>query len=103
MIAEPFSRYLRGVRPAFADVSAAYLKGSLLLSAFDEGRTAIMPYVLGTSDVGLRRFDEVAREDGVEPQFLPLLARLELPRFQASLRRSGAHPEVGRRGAAVEA
>jgi 6-phosphofructokinase len=86
VIAEPFSRYLRGVRPAFADVSAAYLKCSLLIAAFDEGRTAIMPYVLATSDVGLRRFDEVVRDDGVEAQFLPLLARLDLPKFRASLR-----------------
>jgi 6-phosphofructokinase len=83
VIAEPFSRYLRGVRPAFADVSAAYLKASLLFSAFEEGKTEIMPYVLAANDVGLRRFQEVAREDGVEAPFLPLLAQFDCPQFRA--------------------
>ncbi len=86
VIAEPFSRYLRGVRPAFADVSAAYLKASLLFSAFEAGRTEIMPYVLAANDVGLRTFAQVAREDGVEAPFLPLLARFELPKFSAWVR-----------------
>jgi 6-phosphofructokinase len=86
VIAEPFSRYIRGVRPAFLDVSAAYLKASLLFSAFDEGRTEVMPYVLAAHDVGVRPFAEVAREDGVEPAFLPLLERLGLPKFQALVR-----------------
>jgi 6-phosphofructokinase len=86
VIAEPFSRYLRGVRPAFLDVSAAYLKASLLFSAFEEQKSLIMPYVLAANDVGLRGFDEVAREDGVEPAFLPLLERFELPRFRAWVR-----------------
>lgn len=92
VIAEPFSRYLRGVRPAFADVSAAYLKASLLFSAFDEGETDVMPYVLAANDVGLRRFSEVPREDGVETPFLPLLERLELPRFRALVRGQFGYP-----------
>ena len=82
VIAEPFSRYLRGVRPAFADVSAAYLKASLLFSAFDDGETDVMPYVLAANDAGLRRFPEVPREDGVEAPFLPLLSRYDLPKFK---------------------
>ncbi len=87
VIAEPFSRYLRGVRPAFADVSASYLKASLLFSAFEAGKSEVMPYVLAANDVGLRRFDEIAREDGVEPAFMPLLSRFELPRFRALVER----------------
>ena len=83
VIAEPFSRYIRGVRPAFLDVSAAYLKATLLYSAFDEGRTEIMPYVLAADDSGVRSFAQVEREDRVERAFLPLLDRLGLPRFQA--------------------
>ncbi len=86
VIAEPFSRYLRGVRPAFADVSAAYLKASLLFSAFEAGKTEVMPYVLAANDVGLRNFDQIPREDGVEAPFLPLLERLELPKFHALVR-----------------
>lgn len=86
VIAEPFSRYLRGVRPAFLEVSAAYLKASLLFDAFDAGRTEIMPFVLGAHDVGVRPFATIARDDRVEQAFLPLLDRLGLPRFQALVR-----------------
>ena len=86
VIAEPFSRYIRGVRPAFLDVSAAYLKATLLFAAFEDGRTEIMPYVLAANDVGVRPFAVVAREDRVERAFLPLLDRLGLPRFQALVR-----------------
>ena len=82
VIAEPFSRHLRGVRPGFADVTAAYLKTSILFDAIEAGRTEIMPYVLGALDVGARPFSAVAREDRVERCFLPLLDRLELPRFR---------------------
>jgi 6-phosphofructokinase len=86
VIAEPFSRYLRGVRPAFLEVSAAYLKASVLFDAFDAGRTEIMPFVLGAHDVGVRPFSTVVRDDRVEPAFLPLLDRLGLPLFQALVR-----------------
>lgn len=90
VIAEPFSRYIRGVRPAFLDVSSAYLKASLLFAAFEEGRTEIMPYVLVTNDVGVRTFDAVAREDGVERALMPLLDRLDLKVFQAWIRENFA-------------
>ncbi|WP_437759971.1 6-phosphofructokinase [Sorangium sp. So ce1389] len=82
VIAEPFSRYIRGIRPAFLDVSAAFLKASLLLSAFDEGKTEVMPYVLAANDVGVLDFASIRREDGVERAFLPLLDRLDLERFK---------------------
>jgi len=86
VVAEPFSRYVRGVRPAFTEVSAAYLKASLLFEAFDERKTEIMPFVLGAHDVGVRPFASVVREDRVERAFLPLLDRLGLPRFRALVR-----------------
>ena len=86
VIAEPYSRFLRGLRPSFIDVSSAYLKASLLFGAFEEGRTEVVPYVLASNDVGVRSFAEMAREDGVEPAFLPLLEHLGLPRFQALVR-----------------
>ena len=86
VIAEPFSRYLRGVRPGFADVSAAYLKTSLLFQALDEGETEIMPFILGAHDVGVRPFREIASEHRVERNFLPLLDRFGLPVFQAWVR-----------------
>lgn len=86
LIAEPFSRYLRGVRPGFADVSAAYLKASLLFDAFDLGQTEIMPFVLAGHDVGVRPLAQLAREDRVERAFLPLLDRFDLPAFRAWVR-----------------
>jgi 6-phosphofructokinase len=81
VIAEPFSRYIRGVRPGFIDVSAAYVKASLLFDAFDAGETEVMPFVLASNDVGVRSFDRVTREDRVERAFLPLLDRIGLPGF----------------------
>jgi len=86
VIAEPFSRYLRGVRPAFLDVSSAYLKASLLFDAFAAGRTEIMPFVVMANDVGYRPFATVGREDRVERALLPLLDRLDLKSFQAWIR-----------------
>jgi len=86
VIAEPFSRYIRGVRPAFLDVSAAYLKASLLCDAFEDGATEIMPFVLASNDVGVRAFNLVTREDRVERAFLPLLERLKLPTFKQWIR-----------------
>jgi 6-phosphofructokinase len=86
VIAEPFSRYVRGVRPGFADVSAAYLKSSLLFDAFDAGRTQVMPYVLAGHDVGVRPFASITRDDRVERAFLPLLDRFGLPTFQKWVR-----------------
>jgi 6-phosphofructokinase len=86
VVAEPFSRYLRGVRPAYLEVSAAYLKASLLFDSFTEGKSEIMPYVLAANDVGVRTFASVTREDRVERAFLPLLDRLGLARFQALIR-----------------
>ncbi|HVK68581.1 MAG TPA: 6-phosphofructokinase [Polyangium sp.] len=86
VIAEPFSRYLRGVRPAFLEISAAYVKASLLFDAFEEGQTEIMPFVLASNDVGVRPFNLIAREDRVERAFLPLLARLQIPGFSTWIR-----------------
>src|SRR5580658_5179808 len=63
VIAEPYSRFLRGLRPSFIDVSAAYLKASLLFSAWDAGHTEAAPFVLASNDVGVRSFGDVARED----------------------------------------
>jgi 6-phosphofructokinase len=94
VVAEPFSRYLRGVRPAFLEVSAAYLKASLLFAAFEEGRTEIMPYVLAAHDVGVRPFASITREDRVERDFLPLLDRLEIPLFRAWIRDNFTTPGV---------
>lgn len=94
VVAEPFSRYIRGVRPAFLEVSAAYLKASLLFAGFEEGRTEVMPYVLAAHDVGIRAFADVTREDRVERDFLPLLDRLGISGFRAWIRDNFTTPAV---------
>ncbi|MCC7542555.1 MAG: 6-phosphofructokinase [Deltaproteobacteria bacterium] len=86
VVAEPFSRYIRGVRPAFVDVSASYVKVSLLLDAFDQGKTEVMPFLLAAHDVGTRPFNAISREDRVERAFLPLLDRFGLPTFRSWIR-----------------
>ncbi|UJR83092.1 6-phosphofructokinase [Sandaracinus amylolyticus] len=86
VIAEPFSRHIRGVRPGFADVSAAYLKATMLFEAFDEGRTEVMPFVLAAHDVGVRSFETITREDRVERAFLPLLDRFGMPKLRTWVR-----------------
>lgn len=91
LIAEPFSRYLRGVRPGFADVSAAYLKASLLFDAFEAGQSEIMPFVLAGHDVGVRPLAQLTREDRVERAFLPLIDRFDLPQFRAWVRDHFTH------------
>ena len=53
-----------------------------LLEAFERGRTRVMPYVLAASDVGVRDFADVRREDAVEAEFMTLLDRIGLPAFQ---------------------
>lgn len=86
VIAEPFSRSIRGIRPAFLDVAASYMKASLLCDAFEEGKTEVMPFVLASNDVGMRPFQFVNREDRVERAYLPLLSRLQLPGFTSWIR-----------------
>jgi 6-phosphofructokinase len=92
VFAEPYSRFLRGLRPSFVDVSSAYVKASLLFEAFEGKRTEFVPYVLASNDVGVRSFADVARGDVVEPAFLPLLDRLGLPKFQALVRERFVQP-----------
>lgn len=86
VIAEPFSRSIRGIRPAFLDVAASYMKASLLCDSFDEGVSEVMPFVLASNDVGVRPFQFVGREDRVERAYLPLLSRLHLPGFTSWIR-----------------
>jgi len=86
VIAEPFSRSIRGIRPAFLDVAASYMKASLMCDSFEEGKTEVMPFVLASNDVGVRQFQLVGREDRVERAYLPLLSRLHLPGFTSWIR-----------------
>ncbi len=86
VIAEPYSRYIRGVRPLAMENEGILLKCGLLLDGFARGESQIMPYYLSPHEVGLRRLDEVDTDNTVEPEHLDLIDRFGL----ASLR-SHAH------------
>ncbi len=79
VISEPFTRYLRGIRPLFIECSIAYLKAFILYEAFASGMTRIMPYYLGEHDHGIRKFDELTTNNKVSPGFLDLIDRFNIP------------------------
>jgi hypothetical protein len=80
-------RYEADRRRSTDAVSASqFLKAQLAAAGCETEITEVVLFVLASNDVGIRTFAEVAREDGVEPAFLPLLEHLGLPRFQALVR-----------------
>lgn len=79
IISEPFSRYLRGIRPLLIECSTAYLKAFNLYDAFEEGKTQVAPYYLGEHDHGIRSFSELVTNNMVEPGYLDLIDRLNIP------------------------
>ncbi|VAX15253.1 6-phosphofructokinase [hydrothermal vent metagenome] len=83
VISEPFSRYLRGIRPLYIECAIAYLKAFILYDAFDGGGTKIMPYYLGEHDSGVRQFDDLGTNNQVEPRFLDLIDRYNIPALRS--------------------
>ena len=83
IISEPFSRYLRGVQPLYIELAIVYMKAFILYDAFESGRTQIMPYYLGEHDHGVRKFAELRTNNQVEPGFLDLIDRLNIPSLRA--------------------
>lgn len=83
VIAEPYSRYIRGVRPLAMENEAIMLKCGLLLDAFQEGESQIMPYYLSPHDLGVRHLEEVDTDNTVEPEHLDLIDRFGLESLRA--------------------
>ncbi len=79
IISEPFTRYLRGIRPLYIECAIAYLKAFAIYKAFDKGMTQIMPYYLGEHAHGIRNFSELMTNNQVEQGFLDLIDRFNLP------------------------
>ena len=94
IVSEPFSRYLRGVRPLYIELSIAYLKAYSLYEAFADGETEVMPYYLGEHDMGIRKFADLSTNNQVEPHFLDLIDRMLIP----SLREYVSGPFMEGRG-----
>jgi len=86
VIAEAYSRYLRGVRPLMMENERVLLKCRLLLDAFDEGASRIMPYSLGAHELGVRRLEDVFTDNAVEAEYLDMIDRFGLESLRAHAR-----------------
>jgi len=78
VITEPFSRYLRGIRPLYLECAIAFLKAFNLFDAFDRGESHVMPFYLGERDHGICKFDELVTENAVDPRLLDLIDRFQI-------------------------
>ena len=87
VITEPFSRYLRGIRPLHIECAIAFLKAFNLYDAFDKGMTRVMPYYLGETEHGIRHFDELETSNTVDPRMMDLIDRFNIPSLREYIRR----------------
>lgn len=85
VIAEPVSRYLRGLPPMLAEVGPAHLKCRMLLEALDGGATRVMPWALSELEFGIRSFDEVDVDNRVPRAYLPLLDGIGISAYRGFL------------------
>ncbi|NIR30408.1 MAG: 6-phosphofructokinase [Gammaproteobacteria bacterium] len=82
VLAESYSRFIRGVRPLMMECEIAYLKSQLIYKAFDRGESGVIAYYLGEHNLGTRPMEQVRTDNGVEPLFLDMIDRFRI----ASLR-----------------
>jgi 6-phosphofructokinase len=82
VIAEPFSRYLRGVSPLRIDCEIAHLKCQLMVEALNKGKSKIMVYYQSEHVMGLQAFEEAASDNTVEKEFMGLIDRINLKKFR---------------------
>ncbi len=85
VIAEPLSRYLRGLPPMLSEIGPARLKCRMLVDALDEGGTRLMPWSTSEWDHGLRPFAEIETDNRVPKAYLPLLDAIGIPAYRAFL------------------
>ena len=78
VIAESYSRHLRGARPLLMENERVFLKCQLLFDAFARGETAVMPYYLGAHWIGTHRLADVHTDNTVEPEYLGMIDRFGL-------------------------
>ncbi|MBI5814538.1 MAG: 6-phosphofructokinase [Nitrospinae bacterium] len=83
VITEPFSRYLRGIRPLYLECAIAFLKAFNLFDAFDSGESQIMPFYLGEHDHGIRKFSKLVTDNKVDDRMLDLIDRFAIPSLRA--------------------
>ena len=84
LIAEPFSRFLRGIRPLRIDAQIAYLKCQLLLRQLEssqENRIMIC-YNGGEHSIKFQSIYEAEVDNSIDHEFIGMIDRLMLPRFR---------------------
>jgi len=86
VIAESYSRFIRGLRPMLTECERAYVKSQLLYKAFERGESGIAAYYLGQHHLGTRPMAELRTDNKVEPEFLEMIDRFRI----ASLREHAA-------------
>ncbi|MEM9488387.1 MAG: 6-phosphofructokinase [Myxococcota bacterium] len=79
VIAESFSRFIRGAPPLMMECELAYLKCQLLYKAFERGESRILAYYVGEHEHGTRPLAEVHTDNGVEPLFIDMIDRVGIP------------------------
>ncbi len=83
VIAESYSRFIRGRPPLLMECETAYLKSQLLYKAFEKGEEHVMAYLMGDHDYGTRHLDEVDTDNNVEPVFLDMIDRFQIASLRA--------------------
>ncbi len=82
IIAEPFSRYLRGIRPLMIDCEIAHLKCQLLVSSINKGKDRVMVYYQSEHVMGLQPFEVCESDNTIEKEFMSMIDRLDLKKFR---------------------
>jgi 6-phosphofructokinase len=82
VIAEPFSRYLRGVRPLRIDCEIAHLKCQLLIKELNKGSSDVMVYYQSEHLLGFQKFEEAHSDNSIEKEFIGMIDRVNLPLFR---------------------
>ncbi len=78
VIAESFSRFIRGTPPLMMECELAYLKSQLLYKAFARGESRVMAYYMAEHDLGTRPMESVKTDNSVEAIFLDMIDRFNI-------------------------
>ncbi len=81
IIAEAFSRYLRGVKPLMTDCEIAHLKCQMIVKALNKGQTEIMAYYQSEHIMGFQPFSEALTDNAIDKEFMGMIDRIGLKKF----------------------
>jgi len=84
VIAEPFSRFLRGIRPLRIDSQIAYLKCQLLLKEleYSKDNRIMICYNGGEHSIKFQSIYEARSDNSIDQEFIGMIDRLMLPKFR---------------------